>query len=194
MQLFSRWIVASALAAVCLSCAAAQGAEEVSSPLDFKMKTIDGQDQDLSEFKGRVVLIVNVASECGLTPQYEGLEKVYEEYKDDGFVILGFPANEFGKQEPGTDDEIAEFCESNYGVKFPMFSKIVVKGEGQHPLYQHLTSKDTGGKFAGDIKWNFEKFLIGRDGQVVARFEPKTTPESAEVVAAIQAQLKESKP
>jgi glutathione peroxidase len=143
----------------------------------------------LNQYKGKVVLIVNVASKCGLTGQYEGLEAMYEKYGDQGFVVLGFPANEFKGQEPGTDEEIAEFCKATYGVKFPMFSKIVVKGEGIHPLYQFLTSKETNPKFADDIKWNFEKFLVDRDGNVVKRFSPRVTPESADVVEAIEAEL-----
>jgi glutathione peroxidase len=159
------------------------------SPLDFKMKAIDGTGVDLNQYRGKVVLIVNVASKCGLTGQYEGLEAWYEKYGDQGFVILGFPANEFKGQEPGTDAEIAEFCKATYGVKFPMFSKIVVKGEGIHPLYQFLTSKETNPKFADDIKWNFEKFLIDRNGNVVQRFSPRVTPESADVVKAIEAEL-----
>jgi glutathione peroxidase len=153
------------------------------------MKSLDGKEVDLSTYKGKVVLIVNVASQCGLTPQYEGLEALYEKYGKDGLVILGFPANEFGKQEPGTDGEIAEFCSSNYGVKFPMFSKIVVKGAGSHPLYQFLTGQETNPKFAGDISWNFEKFLVDREGNVVARFAPRTAPDSADLVKSVEAEL-----
>jgi len=156
------------------------------SPLDFKMKTIDGELQSLSQYKGDVVLIVNVASKCGNTPQYEALQALYSKYRDQGFVVLGFPANNFGGQEPGTDAEIKEFCTATYGVTFPMFSKISVIGEDQHPLYAHLTSAATDPKFAGDIKWNFTKFLIGRDGQIIARFNPKTKPDSKEVVGAIE--------
>lgn len=161
-------------------------AADVKSPLDFKMKSIDGKDVDLAQYRGKVVLIVNVASKCGLTGQYDGLEKLYEKYSDKGFVILGFPANQFGGQEPGTDDEIKEFCTANYGVKFPMFSKIVVKGDGIHPLYQFLTGKETNPKFADEIKWNFEKFLLDREGNVVARFAPRTSPESPDLVKAIE--------
>jgi glutathione peroxidase len=164
-------------------------AAEIKSPLDFKMKAIDGKEVDLADYKGKVVLIVNVASECGLTPQYEGLEALYEKHGKEGFVILGFPANEFGKQEPGSDAEISEFCTANYGVKFPMFSKIVVKGDGQHPLYQFLTGKGTNPRFAGDISWNFEKFLVDRQGNVVARFAPRTTPDSTDLTKAIQAEI-----
>lgn len=161
-----------------------------SGPLDFTVKDIDGKDVDLAKtYKGKVVLMVNVASKCGLTPQYEELEKLYAGYKARGLVILGFPANEFGAQEPGTNSEIKEFCTSKYKVTFPMFSKIVVKGEGLHPLYKFLTEKETDPAYAGEIKWNFTKFLVGRDGKLAARFEPKTTPSSKEVVAAIEAAL-----
>jgi glutathione peroxidase len=167
----------------------ARAADEKKSPLDYKATSIDGKEVDLSKYKGKVALIVNVASQCGNTPQYAGLEKIYKKYKDDGLVVMGFPANEFGKQEPGSNDEIAQFCKDNYSVDFPMFSKIVVKGEGIAPIYKHLTSKETNPQHAGDITWNFEKFLIGRNGQVVARFKPKTGPESEEVVKAIEAEL-----
>lgn len=163
------------------------------SPLDYQVTTIDGKPADLSQYKGKVVLIVNTASRCGNTKQYTNLENLYRKYQASGLVILGFPANEFGKQEPGTDSEIAEFCKTKYAVEFPMFSKIVVKGDGIAPLYQHLTTASTNPKFAGPINWNFEKFLIGRDGQVAARFAPKLNPESPEVVSAIEAELAKSK-
>ena len=165
------------------------GAGEAKSPLDHQMKSIDGKLVDLAQYKGDVVLIVNVASKCGNTPQYKGLEEVYKKYNDKGLAVLGFPANEFGGQEPGSDEQIAEFCKSTYNVDFPMFSKVVVKGTGITPLYKHLTSKDTNPQFAGDVTWNFEKFLIGRNGQVVARFSPKTKPEAPEVVKAIETEL-----
>lgn len=167
--------------------AAASAAEK--SPLDFKVKSIDGQDVDLSKFKGEVLLIVNVASKCGLTPQYEQLEAVYTKYKGKGFEVLGFPANEFGAQEPGTDAEIKTFCSSKFDVDFPMFSKIVVKGDGIHPLYAYLTSVDTQPKKSGDISWNFEKFLVDREGNVVKRFAPPTKPDAPEVIEAIEAEL-----
>src|SRR5262249_45882140 len=147
---------------------------------------IDGKDVNLADYKGKVLLIVNVASKCGYTPQYEGLEAIYEKYQDKGFVVLGFPANEFGKQEPGTDAQIKEFCTSKYNVTFPMFSKIVVKGDGLHPLYKFLTSKTTNPTYSGDIPWNFTKFLVGRDGKIVARFEPKDKPEDSKVTASIE--------
>lgn len=166
-----------------------KGDKKVPAALNFKMKRLDGKPANLGDYQGKVVLMVNVASQCGLTPQYEALEGLHEKFSDKGLAILGFPANEFGKQEPGTDDEISTFCKQNYGVKFDMFSKVVVKGEGQCPLYKFLTSKETNPKFAGDIKWNFEKFLIGRNGEVIARFEPKVKPDSEEVVGAIEAEL-----
>jgi glutathione peroxidase len=159
------------------------------SPLDFKLKSIDGKEMDLSQFKGKAVLLVNVASKCGLTPQYEALESLYETYKDKGFVIVGFPANNFGAQEPGTEAEIKKFCSSKYNVKFPMTSKISVKGDDQHPLYKYLTSKDTNGDFAGDIEWNFCKFLVDRNGNVIARFMSKTKPSEPQVVAEIEKAL-----
>ena len=153
---------------------------------DFAAKTIDGKDKKLAEYKGHPILIVNVASKCGLTPQYEGLEKLHEEYGARGLRVLGFPANEFGKQEPGTNDEIKEFCTTNYGVKFDMFGKVVVKGEGIHPLFDFLTKTSTP---SGDISWNFAKFLIDKDGKIAARFDPKVEPTSAEVRQAIEKTL-----
>jgi glutathione peroxidase len=161
-----------------------------SGPLAFKMKDIDGKEVDLAKtYTGKVVLVVNVASKCGLTPQYQDLEKIFETYKDKGFVVLGFPANEFGAQEPGTNAEIKEFCSSKYKVTFPMFAKIVVKGDGIDPLYKFLTEKETDPAYAGEIKWNFTKFLVGADGKLAARFEPKVTPMSKEVTTAIEKAL-----
>ncbi len=162
-------------------------AAEPSSPLDFTVKDIEGQPVELSKYQGKVVLIVNVASRCGLTKQYKELQELHERYAEKGLVILGFPANEFGRQEPGTNAEIQEFCTTKFGVEFPMFSKIVVKGEGQAPLYTFLTTANP--KFAGEISWNFEKFLVGRDGQVTARFAPRVTPDSEQVVQAIEQAL-----
>lgn len=164
-----------------------KGDTKVGPALNFKMKTINGKEVDLSQYQGKVVLFVNVASQCGLTPQYEGLQKIYDKYKDEGLVIIGVPANEFGKQEPGTDAEISEFCKSNYGVTFPMMSKVVVKGEGITPLYQYLTKES---KFPGAIKWNFEKFLVNRAGEVVARFDPQVKPDDDKVIKAIEQELK----
>lgn len=152
---------------------------------DFTMNSIDGTPVALSTFRGKVTLIVNVASRCGYTPQYAALESVYEKYRDRGFVIAGFPANNFGEQEPGTNAEIKQFCSAKYNVKFPMFSKISVKGSDEDPLYKFLTA--TGG---GDIQWNFTKFLVDRDGKIVNRFESAVTPDSPEVVAAIEKALK----
>ena len=160
---------------------------------DFTMKDIDGKDVALADYKGKVLLIVNVASKCGFTPQYDGLEKLSEKYKDRGVVVLGFPANNFMGQEPGTDAEIKEFCTTKFGVSFPMFSKISVKGGDIHPLFAFLTGKETAGEFAGDVSWNFNKFVVGRDGRVAARFGSRTKPDDAELVAAIEKAL-EAKP
>lgn len=160
-----------------------------SSVYDFTMKDIDGNDVKLDAFKGRVIMIVNTASKCGYTPQYEGLEAIYEKYKDRGFVILGFPANNFMGQEPGTEKEIKEFCTLKYNVTFPMFSKISVAGRDQHPLYGFLTNKATNPEFGGEISWNFNKFLIGKDGKVVGRFATAVKPEDASVITAIETEL-----
>jgi glutathione peroxidase len=162
--------------------------------LDHKMQDIDGKDADLAKYKGKVVMIVNVASKCGLTPQYEQLVKIYHEQKDRGFVVLGFPANNFMSQEPGTNEEIKEFCATTYEVDFPLFSKISVKDDDIHPLYKELTSEETNPGFAGEIAWNFTKFLVNREGRVVARFEPQTKPNDEEVLAAIKAELDKPAP
>ena len=170
-----------------------KGDKKVPPVLNFKMKKLDGKEADLSKYQGKVVLMVNVASQCGLTPQYKPLEELHEKYSEKGLAVLGFPANEFGSQEPGTDDEISTFCTSKYGVKFDMFSKVVVKkldnGPEPCPLYKYLTSKETDPKFSGDITWNFEKFLIGRNGEIVKRFAPKVKPDSEEVLKAIEEEL-----
>ncbi|MFE9774048.1 glutathione peroxidase [Streptomyces sp. NPDC005931] len=159
------------------------------SPLDVAIGSLSGGSADLAQYAGRVVLVVNVASKCGLTPQYEGLERLHERYAGQGFTVLGVPCNQFLGQEPGSAEEIAEFCSATYGVTFPMTEKVEVNGEGRHPLYERLTGfADTEGH-SGDIRWNFEKFLIGRDGRVVARFSPQTEPEAAEVVAAVEKAL-----
>lgn len=152
---------------------------------DFSMKSIDGTDVPLADYKGKVVLVVNTASQCGFTPQYEALESVYQKYKNDGFVVLGFPANNFGAQEPGTNAEIKTFCTRKYHVDFPMFAKTDVKGPDENPLYKYLTTEK-----GGEIKWNFTKFLIGKDGQIAARFEPAVKPDSPEVTSAIEQALK----
>lgn len=156
---------------------------------DFSAKTIDGKTRSLGDYRGRVALIVNVASECGLTPQYTGLETLHEAYAAKGLSVLGFPANEFGAQEPGTNDQIQAFCSTKYGVKFDMFAKVKVKGAGIDPLFAFLTSAQDNPKFAGDIKWNFNKFLVGRDGTVLARFEPQVEPTNADVRGAIEQAL-----
>jgi glutathione peroxidase len=166
-----------------------KGDKKVPPVLNFKMKKLDGSPVDLADYKGKVVLFVNVASECGLTKQYKPLEALHEKYGKDGLAIIGVPANEFGSQEPGSNKEIAEFCKKNYGVKFDMLEKVVVKGDGICPLYKFLTSKETDPKFPGDITWNFEKFLVSRNGEVVARFAPKVDPMSPEVVSAVEAEL-----
>jgi glutathione peroxidase len=161
-----------------------------SNVYDFTMSSIDGKPMPLSDFKGKVILMVNVASKCGYTPQYSALEALYEKYKDQGFVIVGFPANNFGAQEPGTNAEIKTFCSRTYNVTFPMYSKISVKGDDQAPLYKYLT-KDTPAPISGDIKWNFTKFLVDRNGNVVERFESAVTPDSPEVTSAVEKLLKQ---
>ncbi|MGF7170214.1 glutathione peroxidase [Sphingobium xanthum] len=154
---------------------------------DIPVKTIKGDDASLGDYAGKALLVVNVASQCGLTPQYEGLEKLYRDYKDDGLVVLGFPANDFAGQEPGSNEEIATFCTTNFGVDFPMFEKITVKGEDKHPLYAELIAESDNPD--AEISWNFEKFLISRDGHVVKRFSPRTVPDDPELIAAIEAAL-----
>ena len=161
--------------------------------LNFTMPDIDAKEVKLSKFKGDVILIVNVASFCGNTPQYTNLEKLYQKYHKQGFTILGFPANEFGKQEPGSNQEIKEFCSTKYHVSFPMFSKIIVKGEGIHPLYKYLTDKQKNPQTGGDIEWNFAKFLVNRKGEVVARYKAGLDPANGEVVKAIEKELSEKK-
>lgn len=174
---------------------------------DIPLKTITGADASLGDYAGKVLLVVNVASKCGLTPQYEALEATYEKYQDQGFAVLGFPANDFGAQEPGTEEEIATFCTTNFGVKFPMFSKVVINGEDRHPLYKALideapeaTTSDPGfrAKLEGygitqanpsDVMWNFEKFVIARDGSVAARYTPETLPNGPELTEVIEAEL-----
>jgi glutathione peroxidase len=155
----------------------------------FEAKTIDGSMKKLADYEGKVALIVNVASQCGMTPQYAGLEQLHEAYAGRGLAVLGFPANEFGAQEPGTNEEIQSFCSTRFGVKFDMFAKVKVKGPGIDPLFAFLTGLETDPKFSGDIKWNFNKFLVGKHGEVLARFEPKVDPTSPEVKAAIEAAL-----
>jgi glutathione peroxidase len=159
------------------------------SVYDYSLSALDGSPLALTQFRGKASLVVNVASKCGLTPQYTGLEQLQERFKDRGFNVIGVPCNQFGGQEPGTSEEIATFCSATYGVTFPMTEKLEVNGTGRHPLYTELTAKpDAEGK-AGDIQWNFEKFLVSADGNVIARFRPQTTPESDEVVTAIESAL-----
>jgi len=153
---------------------------------DIRAKTINGEEQSLGDYAGKPLLIVNVASQCGLTPHYAGLQELYESYRDRGLVVLGFPCNQFGAQEPGTESAIKTFCETRFGVTFPMFAKIEVNGPGRHPLYTFLTAEPTQPDGPGDIGWNFAKFLIDRQGKVVARFAPPTAPVSEEVVSAIE--------
>ncbi len=159
------------------------------SVLDFKVKDIDGKDQNLADYKGKVVLIVNVASRCGNTPQYAGLEKIYEKYKDQGLVIIGFPANNFGAQEPGSNGQIKDFCTKTYQVKFPMMAKVSVKGADKTDVYKFLTEPATGGDFAGEVEWNFTKFLVDRNGNLIARFANGTQPDDKKVVAEIEKAL-----
>jgi glutathione peroxidase len=172
-----------------LSAACAGLSAEPKSIYDFTMNSIEGQPVALKSFSGKVVLLVNVASKCGFTPQYAGLEALYEKYKDRGLVIVGVPANNFAQQEPGTNAEIAQFCSRKYNVKFPMMAKASVLGDDQAPLYTFLTAQSTDPQFGGDIKWNFTKFLFDRSGKPVARFEPDVTPDSPQVKAAIESAL-----
>lgn len=155
----------------------------------FKMNSLDGEPVELSRYSGKVLLIVNTASKCGYTKQYAGLQELHRKYSGQGLAVLGFPSDDFGGQEPGTDEQIGEFCRQNYGVEFDMFSKVKVKGEEKTPLYNYLTSEQTNAQFPGEVGWNFEKFLIGRDGKIVARYKSKITPESEEIVKAIESEL-----
>ncbi len=158
-----------------------------SSVLDFTLDRIDGKPQALSDYQGQVLLLVNVASKCGYTPQYEGLEKLYETYREQGFAVLGFPSNDFAGQEPGSNEQIADFCRSTYGVEFPMFGKITVKGEDAHPLYRYLTDQPE--PIGGSVQWNFQKYLVNRRGEVVAKFAPGTRPSDGDLVKQIEALL-----
>lgn len=181
-------VLAAFCAGVCFYCSQSTDAAG-SSIFDFKMKDIDGKDVKLKKYKGDVLLVVNTASKCGYTPQYESLQATFDKYKGQGFTVLGFPANNFGGQEPGTEAEIKEFCTSKYKVTFPMFAKISVKGDDKDPLYDFLTSKETNPEFAGDITWNFNKFLIDRKGKIVARFSSKDKPDGEAVTQAIEKYL-----
>ena len=195
-----RVMITMCLAAALATQAFAQGSESKpmsggammavkNMPLHYTMKSIDGQSVNLDSFKGKVILIVNTASKCGFTPQYEPLEAIYNKYKDKGFTILAFPANNFGHQEPGNDQQIKEFCSANYHVTFPLFSKVSVKGDDICPLYAYLTSENTNPGFSGDIGWNFTKFLVDRNGKVIARYESKIRPDDKQVTAAIEKAL-----
>jgi glutathione peroxidase len=183
LALFLGVLAASALRAAEAASAAIPAAGGT-TVLDRTMKRLDGNEQNLADYRGKVVLMVNVASKCGLTPQYDGLEALYRTYKGKGLVVLGFPANDFAGQEPGTDKDIAEFCRSTYGVEFPMFSKITVKGDGMHPLYKELTSMPA--PIGGDVKWNFQKYLLDRKGRVVAKFEPQVKPDDPALVKKVE--------
>jgi glutathione peroxidase len=176
-----RYLVVGLLFCMCLLAA--------SSVYDFSLNSIDGQAAPLAAYKGKVLLLVNVASKCGFTPQYTALEALYEKYKDQGLVVIGFPANNFMAQEPGTNEEIKTFCSRKYNVTFPMYSKISVKGDDKAPIYQFLTDKGVNPNTGGEIKWNFTKFLVARDGTVISRFEPAVKPDSPEVIAAIEKAL-----
>ena len=180
MQTLIRGLAASLLCVASLSAA---------SVYDYTLNSIDGKPVPLSSFKGSVMLLVNVASRCGYTPQYAGLEKLYEQHKSRGFVIVGIPANNFMAQEPGSNAEIKTFCKSKYDVTFPMMSKVSVTGADKTPLYRYLTSQEQNPDTGGEIKWNFTKFLIGRDGKILSRFEPAVTPEDPAVTSAIQSAL-----
>jgi len=175
---------AALLSILCLASTPALPTEKAMSLYDLTVTTLDGKPQPLSAYKGKVTLVVNTASECGFTPQYAGLEKLYEDYKDKGFVILGFPSNDFGGQEPGSAAEIKKFCEVNYHVRFPLFEKVQTKGPGQAPVYAFLTEKN------GEPKWNFHKYLVGKDGKVLAAFPSKVAPDSPELKSAIDSALK----
>jgi glutathione peroxidase len=187
-QVLPLLIAAFALAG-CAASKAEQESTKMPKPLNFSMKSLDGKDVDLSKYQGKVVLIVNVASKCGLTPQYEKLQALHDKHSEEGLAVLGFPCNQFLSQEPGTAEQIKEFCRANYGVSFDMFAKIEVNGNAACDLYKVLTALDTEPVGPGKISWNFEKFVIGRTGDVVARFSPRTKPDDAEVLKVIKAEL-----
>lgn len=180
--------IAGSLLICCFVLAGSQ-AQEASNTLDYAVKKLNGEEISLEDYQGKVLLIVNVASRCGLTPQYKHLQALHEQFKDQGFEVLGFPCNQFGGQEPGSPKEIQEFCSSKYSVSFDLFEKIQVNGADACDLYKHLTSLEVKPVGKGDIRWNFEKFLVSRDGKVVARFSPRTSPDSDEVVSAIKQEL-----
>ncbi len=182
----TNWLINGPLLLAMVSGTAMTNAKTI---YDFSADRIDGSPESLSAYRGKVVLVVNTASKCGFTKQYDGLQKLYDQYQGQGLVVLGFPANNFMRQEPGENDEIASFCRINFGVNFPLFSKISVRGKAIHPLFDWLTSKEDNPEFAGKVSWNFNKFLISRDGRLINRFGSRDEPESAEVVRAIEAAL-----
>lgn len=176
--------------AICVAVLMTGGAGVAASDIGFKVKTLAGKETNLAKaYEGKVLLVVNVASECGLTPHYEGLQALHEKYNDKGLCVLGFPCNQFGAQEPGTAEQIREFCTTNYGVTFDMFEKIDVSGSDACDLYKHLTALEAKPKGKGKISWNFEKFVVGRDGKVVARFTPRTKPNDPNLIKTIEAEL-----
>ena len=183
--------VVALVAAVTPLMAADKKEDKKMSALDFKMTGLDGKEVDLSKYKGKVVLFVNVASNCGYTKQYTGLQALYEKYEKEGLVIIGVPANDFGSQEPGTDEDIAKFCSSKYSVTFPMLSKVSVKGKEITPLYKYLTGKETNEKFEGEVKWNFEKFLVNKKGETIGRYKSSVAPDAEELTKAVKAALDE---
>ena len=185
----SAWSGIAGIVGLATLCGCASSSGTGASPLSHTVEDISGQEVNLAKYRGKVVLIVNVASKCGFTPQYAALESIYEKYKDQGFMILGFPSNDFLWQEPGTNEEIKILCSTKYNVTFDMFAKVSVRGKDAAPLYKDLTSKKINGPFGGAIKWNFTKFLVSRDGMVVARFGPATKPNEPEVVRAIKNEL-----
>lgn len=189
MKLFN---LATIVAACALLNTTAILAEETDHLLEIPLRTLDGEETNLGALDGKAMLIVNVASRCGLTPQYEGLEALHRKYADQGFTVLGFPCNQFGRQEPGSPAQILEFCQTNYDVTFPLFEKIEVNGAGRHPLYEQLAGESS--PFPGNIKWNFGKFLLSPDGSIVRRFEPGVKPDSEEVVSAIETLLAQNGP
>ena len=189
MKSFALTLCAFSVLAVGMFVSAEDKKADVPPLLKHEMKSLTGKKVDLAKYKGKVLLVVNVASQCGATPQYKPLEALHEKYNEKGLAVLGFPCNQFGKQEPGNDEEVADFCQKNYGVKFDMFSKVDVNGDKAAELFKELTSKENFAKDAGPVKWNFEKFLISKEGKVVGRFRTGVEPDSEEVVKAIEAEL-----
>ncbi len=185
----SSWSRIAGMVGVAVLCGCSPSSETGASVLTHTVKDINGQDVLLDAYRGKVLLIVNVASKCGFTPQYAALEAVFQKYKDQGFAVLGFPSNDFLWQEPGTNEEIKAFCSLKYNVTFDMFAKVSVRGKKASPLYKDLTSKKVNGPFGGAVKWNFTKFLVGRDGKVVGRFSPTAKPDDPEAIRMIEVEL-----